>query len=194
MRCHGDQAEAEHATFDTSLYSGLIVLGGGDDHADNRNHYLREKSFIRAARQSGRPILGICLGAQLMALEWGGSLTRGKSADRHQGWFGLSLTPAGRADPVLGPLRDGTPLFQRHSDSFNFPEGAAVIRLATSSAPHSHCEAFCVGKSYGLQFHPELTPEKAAEWHTTPPSERSYHAARQLIDAWLRQALAEAGG
>src|SRR5262249_48642788 len=83
--------------------SGVIVMGGGTQSADARNAYGSEKECLDRALARGKPVLGICLGAQLLALRCGGDFTR-QSRLTDKGWKSVTLTKAGRTDPVLKVL------------------------------------------------------------------------------------------
>lgn len=150
----------EHAV-DVRRYDGLVVLGGpmAADETDVYPHLLDERAAIRDAIERETPVLGICLGAQLIAAALGGSTLRGAAVEK--GWAGVEPTEAGRADPLLANLGAGEPVFQWHDDTFTLPEPA--VHLARSNA----CEqqAFRVGDSaYGLQFHLEADRPLIERW------------------------------
>ncbi|HXG50978.1 MAG TPA: gamma-glutamyl-gamma-aminobutyrate hydrolase family protein [candidate division Zixibacteria bacterium] len=139
----------------------LIVLGGpmsADD--EDRFPFLRwEKRIIRAAIDEAVPILGVCLGAQLIANALGTVTYHGRL--KEIGWSPIFLTPHGQVDSLLGYLPETATVFQWHDDSFELPSGA--VRLASSA--HYENQAFRLGKSvYGLQFHLEVTPRTVERW------------------------------
>ena len=153
---HGEMPaeEWEHVT-------ALIILGGPMSvDEEERFPFLRwEKRIIRAAIDEAVPILGICLGAQLIASTLGTQVFHGPV--KEIGWSPISITPHGQVDSLLGYLPESATVFQWHSDGFELPTGA--IRLATSA--HYSTQAFRVGKTiYGLQFHLEVTPRMIARW------------------------------
>ncbi len=150
----------EHAV-DVARYDGLVVLGGpmAADETDRFPHLAAEREAIREAIDREIPVLGICLGAQLIAAALGGRTLRGAAPEK--GWTEVAPTDAGRADPLLGYLDGGRHLFQWHDDTFSLPESA--VHLARSA----DCEyqAFRVGESaYGLQFHLEADRALIERW------------------------------
>jgi GMP synthase (glutamine-hydrolysing) len=144
-------------------YRGLIVLGGPMNVSDreHRAHLTIEMATIERALAQDKPVLGICLGAQLLAHVLGAPVRR--HANSEVGWYTLSRTTA--QDPVLGDFGRATPVFQWHHCSFDIPHGAThLARTAT-------CEnqAFRYGASaYGLQFHPEVDAPLIERWLGTP--------------------------
>jgi GMP synthase-like glutamine amidotransferase len=137
----------------------LVVLGGGMNvYETERFRWLaREKRFVRAVIDAGRPVLGICLGSQLVADALGAAVRR--NGEREIGWHGVTKTAEGAASPFLAGWPDGAPLFQWHGDTFDIPDGA--VHLARSAAC-AH-QAFSWGdRVVGVQFHPEMTHGIAA--------------------------------
>lgn len=146
-------------------YRGLIVLGGPmnvGDHA-SRPHLATELRAIARMLELGRPVLGICLGAQLLAHALGAPVRRHVAPEI--GWYPLQVTEAGRADPVLAPLGASAPVFQWHGQHFEIPGGA--VHLARSDT----CEqqAFRWGdNAYGFQFHLEMDEALIERWLAHP--------------------------
>jgi GMP synthase (glutamine-hydrolysing) len=139
----------------------LIVLGGPmSAHQEDDYPFLRwEKTIIRAAMDESVPILGVCLGAQLIAAALGTSVFRGRV--REIGWSPISITAHGQVDSLLGYLPENATVFQWHGDGFDLPSGA--IRLASSV--HYENQAFRLGRNiYALQFHLEVTPRMIERW------------------------------
>jgi GMP synthase (glutamine-hydrolysing) len=139
----------------------LIILGGPmSAHEEGDYPFLRwEKTIIRAAIGEGVPILGICLGAQLIAAALGTSVFHGRV--KEIGWSPISITAHGQVDSLLGYLPENATVFQWHGDGFDLPSGA--IRLASSV--HYANQAFRLGRNvYGLQFHLEVTPPMIERW------------------------------
>jgi GMP synthase-like glutamine amidotransferase len=158
---------------------GLVVMGGPMGVFDNTEHpYLTsECELIAATVHAGRPVLGVCLGAQLMAHALGARVYRGEHPEI--GFGTVQLTESGREDPVLGALDlAALPVMHWHQDTFELPDHG--LGLASSELyPH---QAFRVGEcAYGLQFHLELNRELADAWHQHLP------AGVQLPDSSIEQ-------
>lgn len=144
-------------------HDGLVVLGGGQNAlADGESPWLpRLCGLMRAFGDSGRSVLGICLGSQLLARAYGGQNVIGGATEF--GWHEVALTPEGAQDPVLASLPPSFRSFQWHDDTFVLPRGAS--RLAGSLAVHN--QAFRIGRAaYGFQFHFEADRPLVAEWST----------------------------
>lgn len=146
-------------------YRGLVVLGGpmNVEERDARPHLLTELRAIERMLELGRPVLGICLGAQLLAHVLGAPVRRIERPEI--GWYPLLMTDAGQADPVLAPLGAASPVFQWHGRHFEVP--ATAVHLARTDS----CEqqAFRYGdNAYGFQFHLEMDPPLIERWLATP--------------------------
>jgi GMP synthase (glutamine-hydrolysing) len=148
---------------------GLVVMGGpmGVQDTAEHPHLAREIELIAAMVRTGRPVLGVCLGAQLMAHSLGAKVYPGERAEI--GFGSVSLTPAGRNDPVLGSFgAEILPVVHWHQDTFDLPDDA--LWLARSALyPH---QAFRVGEcAYAFQFHVEVNRELADAWSELWPAE-----------------------
>jgi len=147
---------------------GLVVMGGPMGVGDTVEHpYLADEAELIASMvNAGRPVLGVCLGAQLMAHALGARVHRGQEAEI--GFGTVSLTQAGREDPVLGSLGvELLPVMHWHQDTFDLP--AQALWLARSEL-YAH-QAFRVGEhAYGLQFHLEVDRDLASAWHEHLPA------------------------
>ena len=145
-------------------FTHLVFLGGPMNvYEEDRYPFLNEEDlFIKEAIQRGKSILGICLGAQLIAKALGAKVF--KAAVKEIGWYDVSLTRIGSIDPFFSHLPRAFSVFQWHGDTFEIPHGAVLI--ATSSfVPH---QAFRYGdNAYGLQFHLEVTQEMIRQWMET---------------------------
>ena len=142
-------------------YDGLIVLGGMMGATDDAEHpYLpRLVRLMRDFEAEGRPVLGICLGAQLMARAWGAKGWRMPALEI--GFTPLRTTAAGQADPLLRGLDPQPALMQWHVDSFDLPEGAELLMTGDACVN----QAFRLGRlAYGLQFHCEATVDTLRHW------------------------------
>jgi GMP synthase (glutamine-hydrolysing) len=147
---------------------GLVVMGGpmGVHDTAEHPHLARESELIAAIVRAGRPVLGVCLGAQLLAHALGARVYRGGRAEI--GCGAVSLTGAGREDPVLGSVGAATlPVVHWHQDTFDLPDDA--LWLARSALyPH---QAFRVGeRAYAFQFHVEVNRELADAWSELWPA------------------------
>jgi GMP synthase (glutamine-hydrolysing) len=145
-------------------FSHIVLLGGPMNvYEEDRYPFLKhEDLFIKEAIQRGKSILGICLGAQLMAKALGAKVF--KAPVKEVGWYDVSLTRIALRDPLFSDLPRTFPVFQWHEDTFEIPKAGKLI--ATSS-PIAH-QAFRYGENaYGLQFHLEVTEEMITEWVET---------------------------
>ncbi|QDH70245.1 glutamine amidotransferase-related protein [Marilutibacter alkalisoli] len=146
-------------------YRGLVVLGGpmNVEEKDRRAHLRTELHAIEQMLKLGRPVLGICLGAQLLAHVLGAPIRRHPVPE--VGWHPLATTPDGREDPVLAPLGEAAPVFQWHRYSFEVPGDA--VHLARS--PLCEPQAFRWGdNAYGFQFHLEMDEKLIERWLSNP--------------------------
>ncbi len=139
----------------------VTILGGpmGVYDADRFPHLRDEIALAADALRRGVPILGVCLGAQILAAAAGARVYRGPAQEI--GWFPTTLTAAGRADPILGLLPGEAVVFHWHGDTFDPPPGATL--LASSSLYEQ--QAFRLSpRAWGVQFHPEITEEMVDDW------------------------------
>jgi GMP synthase-like glutamine amidotransferase len=163
LRGRGDKITStrpyESADFpDLSEFELLVVMGGPMSvNEETENHWLRgEKQFIRDAIAADKLVLGICLGAQLIASALGASVSRGEH--KEIGWFPITGIKPSTVAGFVFP--DDLDVFHWHGDTFELPESA--IRLAASEACVN--QAFQVGRNIiGLQFHLETTPRSARQ-------------------------------
>jgi GMP synthase (glutamine-hydrolysing) len=141
-------------------YRLVVALGGPMAAWDDAAHPFLdgEARLLGDAARAGAAVLGVCLGAQLLARGLGARVYRGPRPEL--GLSPLALTDEGRADPLLAPL-DGRDVVHWHEDTFDLPAGAA--RLASTAAYPN--QAFRVGsRAYGVQFHIELDRAARREW------------------------------
>ncbi len=163
-----------------------IVLGGPMGVHDGAAYpfLVRELELVRSRLGEGRPLLGICLGAQLMAQALGAAVYPGKA--KEIGWGCLHLTDAGEASP-LAALR-GAPVLHWHGDTFDLPP-AATLLASTDITPH---QAFQAGPGQlALQFHAEADAARMEHWLMGHACEL---AAARLDVAAIRQDARDLGG
>jgi GMP synthase (glutamine-hydrolysing) len=139
-------------------HSGAIIFGGpasaNDDHLD---YIRREIDWISVVLKSGKPFLGICLGAQMMVRNLGGKVARHPDGLVEIGYHSLEPTAQG-GEIFPGPMN----FYQWHKEGFDLPSGAE--RLATGRVFEN--QAFRLGAAYGIQFHPEVTFGMMNHWLT----------------------------
>jgi GMP synthase-like glutamine amidotransferase len=151
--------------FEPDRWAGLVVLGGAmnTDQTDEFPFLPQVVTWLRQSLAAQLPVLGICLGAQLLAQAAGGRVHH--HTVKEIGWYDIQLTPAATVDRLLEGFSSGQCVFQWHGDRFDLPPGAAL--LATSSTCRE--QAYRVGATaWGLQFHPEVTAEIIDGWLTEP--------------------------
>ena len=160
-------------------YDGLIVLGGpmNVSQADQYPHLLVEQELLARALDKDIPIMGICLGAQLLAKTLGAEVMR--CPKKEIGWYDVTPTEAGLADPVLGHFKRTRKIFEWHGDAFETPKGAHC--LAGSKAWPN--QAFRYGdKAYGFQFHLEVDEPLINRWLSTPRYLEELKAMGEHVD------------
>lgn len=137
-------------------FSGLAVGGGGQGayEVDKYPYLSKECDLIREAAHAGKPVLGLCLGAQLMASALGAPVRPGPR--REVGFFPVTLDPIAKYDPLLCDLPTDFVATHWHGDIFDLP--AAGMRLASSAMTQNQLFRYGCGL-YGLQFHLEMTPQ-----------------------------------
>jgi GMP synthase (glutamine-hydrolysing) len=193
--------------YDKAAYGELLIVMGGPigvyDAADF-SFLTLEIELIRSRLQARRPVLGICLGSQLMAAALGANVFPGTNGVEI-GWAPVQLTEAGRSHPLSDVAGDGWPVLHWHGDTFELPKGATLL-ASTSRYPN---QAFAI-EDYGLalQFHVETDAAELEQWFVTFVSDirklgpntleklrndTSRHAAslarrnRQFLIRWLTQ-------
>ena len=138
---------------------GLIFLGGPMFVDDDLPYLRREEQFIVQAVARRKPVLGVCLGSQLVAHALGSRVYWNSISER--GWAPVYWTEAGTRDPLFGGLPSPEMIFHWHGQTFDLPPGAEW--LAYSGECRN--QAFRIGDLvYGLQFHLEVSPDMIAAW------------------------------
>lgn len=142
--------DIEHREVDPSAYDLLIPLGSEHPpYADHIDWIPREVELLRRAHEADVSVLGICFGGQLLARALGGRCYRADASE-------IGFLPVRTKDPELVP--EG-PWFQWHFDAFEPPPDATLLAESDACA-----QAFVIGRSLGVQFHPEVTPQIMEDW------------------------------
>jgi GMP synthase (glutamine-hydrolysing) len=179
----------------TDGYTGVIVMGGPQSANDPDPRLAAEMHLIREAMAQGVPILGVCLGAQLIAKALGARVFRNPS--KEIGWAPVYFTDAAKDDPLFGGLVSPTTFFHWHGETFDLPSGAELLAYSDLCRQQAFRYGNCV---YGVQFHPEITPEMIVDWSAQPANCGDVDAlatpidphavdseilARTVLDGWL---------
>jgi len=139
--------------------AGLIYMGGPMSVNDESDQLRRELGVLEKALAIGKPVLGVCLGAQLIAKALGAPVHA--SPFPEFGWLPIERTDAGRIDPLFAGFSDPETVLHFHGETFDLPSGATWLAYS-KDCPN---QAFRYGAGvYGLQFHLESTPEMIREW------------------------------
>jgi GMP synthase (glutamine-hydrolysing) len=141
---------------------GVLSLGGEQSvlNIDADPMLTAEAAFLREAVERGIPVLGVCLGAQLLAHALGGRVVR--LPRQLVEWTPIEALPTAEQDPVVGPLPDGAVALHWNEDGFEPPPGSVELLRR----PHSTGEAFRFGEcAWGVQFHPEVHDEGLESWY-----------------------------
>ena len=145
---------------DIGDYGFIVILGGPMNvYEEDKHPFLKDEDrLIKDAIKKEIPLLGICLGAQLIAKAAGAKVYA--NPVKEIGWYDISLTEEGLKDPFFNGLEREFPVFQWHGDTFSIPEGGQL--LVSSSLCKN--QAFKFRSAYGLQFHVEVTPDIIKSW------------------------------
>jgi GMP synthase (glutamine-hydrolysing) len=152
----------------------VVVMGGPMGVYDEADHpwLAGEKRWIADAVRAGMPYFGVCLGAQLLAASLGAQVRSGSAPE--VGVLPVTLTAAGRADPVASVMGDEFVALQWHGDTFDIPDGAVCLGRSPAY-PH---QAMRFGDvAYAVQFHVEVTDPMFAQWGQVPAYAASAQAA-----------------
>lgn len=159
-------------------YNGLIILGGpmGVYEVHRHKHLLHEMHVIEQALKKDVPILGICLGSQLLSHVLGGRVFQGQEPEI--GWCPISLTEEGSKDPLFRGFNAQEEIFQVHQDTFDLPH--SVTHLAQSAMYPA--QAFRHGdKVYGFQYHLEVDEAMILRWLKISDNIKMFEKVRHRI-------------
>jgi GMP synthase (glutamine-hydrolysing) len=139
--------------------AGMVVLGASADIDQEETHpwLTAEKALIRTALARELPLLGVCLGSQLLAEAAGAAVRRLEVSEI--GWKTVRVRPESAGDPLFAELEDPAVVFQWHRSTFAVPAQAELL-AENDVGP----QAFRVGRAWGVQFHPEVTTDIVGGW------------------------------
>lgn len=138
--------------------AGLVFMGGPMSVNDELPWIGQELALIRQAQAAGLPLLGHCLGGQLISKALGGNITA--NPVREIGWHPVRKSDTATAEKWLAGLPQEMTLFHWHGETFSIPAGAEVI-LENDTCAH---QAFAIGKTLALQCHVEMQAPMVSEW------------------------------
>ena len=151
--------------FHPDSLAGLVVMGGtmNVDQTDRFAFLATEVEWVRAAIDAELPMLGICLGAQMMAKALGAKVY--PNPVKEIGWYQIQLTREALGEGILAGSRPRETVFHWHGDTFDLPDGAVLLARGETCRQ----QAFRYGRrAYGLQFHPEMTAQMVDAWLAAP--------------------------
>jgi GMP synthase-like glutamine amidotransferase len=173
-------ADGAQVPGDPTEWDAIMVFGGAMHPDQDAEHawLADETGYIEAALAAEVPVLGVCLGAQLVARAAGARV--GPAEQAEVGWHEVELNDAGAADPVLGVMPRRFTAFQWHYYTYELPESA--VELATSAAAR---QAYRIGEhAWGVQFHPEVDRRMLDHW---------FDAGRDELPKPAEELVAETG-
>ena len=138
-------------------FSAIILLGGPMSVYDGIPYLRKEQLLIKDAFQRNIPVLGVCLGSQLIAGALGGTVYRG--VKKEIGWYDVKITDKGLDNLFKGFKQKELRVFQWHGDTYRLPQDAVVLAYSDL-----YPQAFKIGSAYGLQFHLEVTTDMIKLW------------------------------
>jgi GMP synthase (glutamine-hydrolysing) len=150
-------APTEPIPHSATEFSAIILLGGPMSVYEGIPFLNKEQSLIRDAFRRNIPILGVCLGSQLIAGALGGTVYKG--AKKEIGWYDVKITDKGLNNLFKGIEKKELRVFQWHGDTYTLPQDAVVLAYSDL-----YPQAFRIGSAYGLQFHLEVTTQMIKAW------------------------------
>ncbi len=151
-------------------YQLIIIMGGPDSANDNSLKIQNELKFVKSAMEQKVPVLGVCLGLQLMVKACGGVVLKNPMQEigfkNGSDWYEVKLTDKGLKDPIFNGVKDNFVVFQLHGETVQLAE--KMVLLGTGE--YCQNQVVRIGeKSYGLQFHFELTESLFNSWLKQAP-------------------------
>jgi GMP synthase (glutamine-hydrolysing) len=138
-------------------YDAIVILGGPMSVYDDLPYLQKEQELIRNAIKNDTPVLGVCLGSQLIAQAAGGRVYKGKK--KEIGWHNVYLTPASSNDIFRGFTDKTIRIFQWHGDTYDLPANAKILAYSDL-----YPQAFRIGSAVGIQFHFEVDEPLIETW------------------------------
>lgn len=165
----------------TRGHAGVVIFGGPQSANEHEAFIRREIDFIDTPLKEGTPLLGICLGAQMLAKAIGGKVSPHPEGKVEIGYYDLLPTPEGER-LMEWPRK----VYQWHREGFETPRGTEIL----AKGHHYEEQAFRVGeRAFGLQFHPELTLAMLYRWTTRGHERMKLPGARNRRDHFSGRAL-----
>lgn len=149
--------QKDHVPTSPLGYDAIVILGGPMAVYDNLTYLQKEQELIRNAIKNETPLLGICLGSQLIAQATGGRVYKGKK--KEIGWYNVYLTPASSNDIFRGFTNKAIRIFQWHGDTYDLPANAKILAYSDL-----YPQAFRIGSAVGIQFHFEVDEDLIQTW------------------------------
>jgi GMP synthase (glutamine-hydrolysing) len=149
--------QKDHVPTSPLGYDAIVILGGPMAVYDNLAYLQKEQELIRNAIKNETPLLGICLGSQLIAQAVGGRVYKGKK--KEIGWYNVYLTPASSNDIFRGFTNKAIRIFQWHGDTYDLPANAKILAYSDL-----YPQAFRIGSAVGIQFHFEVDEHLIRTW------------------------------
>ncbi len=150
-------------------YDGLVILGGPMSVNDSHRlaHLTTEMKLIEAALRRNLPVLGICLGSQLIAKTLGANVYPNR--EKEIGWYDVAPTDEAEDDPLLTAFEKSEKIFQWHGETFDMPRSSRHLAFSSRCAH----QAFRYGQNvYGLQFHLEVDEPMIQRWLRVPDNRK----------------------
>jgi GMP synthase (glutamine-hydrolysing) len=150
-------AQSESIPIRGQDYEAIVILGGPMSVYDKPSYIEKEQNLVRDALKTKVPVLGICLGSQIIAQATGGNVYKGRK--KEIGWYNVNLNHKVQYDLFKGFKGKTMQVFQWHGDTYDLPSSAAIV-----ASSEFYPQAFKVGTAIGIQFHLEVNYKMIAMW------------------------------